>query len=76
MMTPAADLAYSRAAELAPGHPAPVFFMGLALARSGDGASAVAMWRSLLASAPANASWRPVVEDALAAVQGPPKRQP
>jgi cytochrome c-type biogenesis protein CcmH len=76
MMTPAADLAYSRAAELAPGHPAPVFFMGLALARSGDGASALAMWRSILASAPANASWRPVVEDAVAALEAPTKRQP
>lgn len=76
VMTPAAELAYSRAAELAPGYPAPVFFMGLALARSGDGASAVALWRSILANAPANASWRPVVEDAIAALQAPPKRQP
>jgi cytochrome c-type biogenesis protein CcmH len=76
IMTPAAELAYSRAAELAPGYPAPVFFMGLALARSGDGASAIAMWRSILADAPADASWRPVVEDAIAALEGPPKRQP
>jgi cytochrome c-type biogenesis protein CcmH len=69
VMTPAAELAYVRAAELAPGYPGPVFFMGLALARSGDGARAVAMWRSILADAPADASWRPIVEDAIAALQ-------
>jgi cytochrome c-type biogenesis protein CcmH len=75
VMTPAAELAYTRAAELAPGYPGPLFFMGLALARSGDGAGAIALWRSILANAPANASWRPVVEDAIAALEAPPKRQ-
>jgi len=74
IMTPAAELAYSRAAELAPGYPGPLFFMGLALARSGDGAGAIAIWRSILADAPADASWRPVVEDAIAALEAPPKR--
>ena len=48
-LTPAGELAYRRAAELAPGHPAPRFFLGLALARSGDRAGAVAMWRQILA---------------------------
>jgi cytochrome c-type biogenesis protein CcmH len=76
VMTPAAELAYTRAAELAPGYPGPLFFMGLALARSGDGARAIGMWRSILANAPADASWRPVVEDAIAALQTPPNRQP
>ena len=69
MLTPAAELAYARAAELAPGHPAPRFFLGLALARSGDGAGALAQWREVLANAPADASWRPLVEDAVAALQ-------
>jgi cytochrome c-type biogenesis protein CcmH len=73
VMTPAAELAFTRAAELSPGHPAPLFFMGLALARSGDGAGAVALWRSILADAPANASWRPIVEDAIAALQPSPR---
>ncbi len=75
VLTPASDLAYRRAAELAPGHPAPLFFMGLALARSGDGDGAVALWKELLASAPADAPWRPMVEDAVAALQpkAPPK---
>ena len=68
VITPAAQLAYGRAAELAPGHPAPPFFLGLALARSGDPAGAVELWRAILAEAPADASWRPLVEDALMAL--------
>ena len=67
-LTPAAQFAYQRAAELAPGHPAAPFFYGLALARSGDRAGAMALWRQILAEAPADASWRPLVEDAVAAL--------
>jgi len=70
-LTPASDLAYRRAIELAPEYPAPRFFYGLALARSGDGKAAIALWRQILAEAPADASWRPVVEDAIAALEGP-----
>ena len=76
MLTPAAELAYRRAAELAPGHPAAPFFFGLALARSGDRAGAVAQWRRILADAPADASWRPLVEDAVAALGSPPPPPP
>lgn len=72
MLTPAAELAYRRAAELAPGHPAAPFFFGVALARSGDRPGAVALWREILAEAPADASWRPLVEDAVAALGSPP----
>jgi len=61
VLTPASEYAYQRAAELAPGHPAPLFFMGLALARSGDRDGALAAWRQVLASAPAKAEWRPMV---------------
>jgi cytochrome c-type biogenesis protein CcmH len=66
VLTPAAQFAYERAAKLAPGHPAPPFFLGLALARSGDRAGAVKLWKQLLADAPAGASWRPLVEQAIA----------
>jgi len=72
MLTPSAELAYRRAAELAPGHPAAPFFFGLALARSGDREGAVAMWKQVLADAPADASWRPLVEDAIAALSARP----
>ena len=73
-LTPASFLAFQRAQELAPGYPAPRFFLGLALARSGDGEAAVRLWRQVLAEAPANASWRPLVEDAILALE-PPRRR-
>jgi cytochrome c-type biogenesis protein CcmH len=74
VLTPAAQFAYERAAKLAPGHPAPPFFLGLALARSGDRAGAVKLWKQLLADAPVDASWRPLVEQAIATLsQGPAK---
>ena len=70
-LTPPAELAYRRAAELVPGHPAPPFFYGLALARSGDRQKTVELWRQILAKAPANASWRPLVEQGVAALSEP-----
>ena len=68
VMTPAASLAFERAEALAPGHPAAPFFEGLALARSGAPGEAVTIWRTILADAPPDASWRPLVEDAIAAL--------
>lgn len=62
-LTPAARLAYGRAAELAPGYPAPKFFLGLAEARSGNPEEALRLWREILATAPAGASWRPMIEE-------------
>lgn len=67
-MTPAAELAFDRAEALWPGHPATRFFRGLALIRSGKADAGIAMWREALASAPADASWRPMVENGLAAM--------
>ena len=71
VLTPPAQLAFERAAALAPTYPAPRFFYGLALARSGNGPAAVALWKQLLADAPAEASWRPLVEDAILAIDRP-----
>ena len=71
VLTPAAQLAYERAVQLAPGHPGAPFFFGIALARSGDRDSAVTLWRQILADAPADAEWRPMVEDAIAAMERP-----
>lgn len=71
-LTPASEFAYRRAAELSPGYPAPPFFFGIALLRSGDAQSAVALWQEVLARAPADASWRPLVEDVVAVVRNPP----
>ena len=70
-LTPPAELAYRRAAELTPGEPAAPFFYGLALARSGDPDAALAIWRDVLARAPAKAGWRPLVEGGIAALSDP-----
>ena len=75
-LNPAARLAYRNAAALAPAHPAPPFFLGLAEARSGNADDAVRLWRGILAKAPANASWRPLVEDAALAIGGGPAPPP
>ena len=70
-LTPPAEFAYQRAEELLPGHPAAPFFYGLALARSGDRQAAIAQWRAILATAPAEASWRPLIEQGIRALSGP-----
>jgi cytochrome c-type biogenesis protein CcmH len=73
-LTPPAELAYRRAAEMAPGHPGALFFYGLAMARSGDRGDAVVIWKQILASAPKDAEWRPLVEQGVAALDDGPKR--
>jgi cytochrome c-type biogenesis protein CcmH len=75
-MTPAAELAYRRAEQAAPGHPAAPFFYGLALARSGDRDGALAQWRRILTKAPADAEWRPMVEQGVTALSTPPPNHP
>ncbi|HVU30001.1 MAG TPA: tetratricopeptide repeat protein [Sphingomicrobium sp.] len=74
-LTPPAELAYRRAEEVVPGHPAAPFFHGLALARSGDREGALKEWRQILASAPPDASWRPLVEQGIAALDGGPPQK-
>ena len=66
MVSPAATYAFQRAAEISPQHPGPPFFMGLALAQSGQFAQARAIWTELLARAPADAPWRADLEARLA----------
>ena len=72
-ITPPAELAYQRADQLAPGNGAGRFFYGLALARSGDPQAGVKVWRQILATAPKDASWRPLIEQGVQALgQRPP----
>jgi len=66
MMTPSAELAFRRAAQIAPEHPGPKFFFGLALAQGGKFDEAERIWRGLLETAPPDASWRPMIEERLA----------
>lgn len=65
-VSPAATFAFQKAAEIAPQHPGPPFFMGLALAQSGQFAQARAIWTELLARAPSDAPWRADLESRLA----------
>lgn len=69
LMTPAAELAFNRAAKIAPNHPGPKFFYGLALAQGGKYDEAEAIWRDILATAPPDASWRPMIEQRIAMIE-------
>ena len=76
MITPAATLAYARARALAPTLPAPLFFEGLALARSSQRDEALALWRRALALTPPGTSYRPIIEGGIAALSGAPLPAP
>jgi len=58
MLSPSALYAYRKAAEAAPQAPGPPWFLGLALAQSGQFDQARAIWAQLLAQAPQDAPWR------------------
>jgi cytochrome c-type biogenesis protein CcmH len=65
-LSPAAMLAYRRAAIADPAAPGPPFFLGMALIRSGRFDEGRALWAGLLARSPADAPWRPVLTNQLA----------
>ena len=62
VLSPAADLAFRRAVSLAPEHPGPLIFYGIALAQNGRLEEAEARWRQALARSPAKAPWREGLE--------------
>ena len=68
MMSPAAQLAFQRAAAIAPNHPGPRFFYGLALAQGGDYDGAERVWRELLPTIPADSQFRTITEQRLQAL--------
>jgi cytochrome c-type biogenesis protein CcmH len=57
-VSPAAQFAFERAAQLAPQHPGPPFFHGLALIREGKFAEARPFWAKAVELTPAEASYR------------------
>lgn len=65
-LTPAALYAYERAERADPASPGPGFFLGVALIRSGRPVEARAVWAGMLERAPADAAWRPGLEERLA----------
>ena len=48
------------------------YYLGLAAEQDGQAAEAASIWRAMLAKAPPDAPWRPLVRDALARVGGSP----
>ena len=71
-LSPAAEFAFQRGAQLSPAHPGPPFFMGLALANSGRTEDAGQVWRGLLAHTPHDAAWKADLEARLTAIGGMP----
>ncbi|HVR89496.1 MAG TPA: tetratricopeptide repeat protein [Novosphingobium sp.] len=65
-LSPAALYAYRRAEQAAPDHPGPPFFLGLALAQSGQLVEARKLWADLLARSPKDSPWRADLEQRLA----------
>ena len=65
-LTPPAAMAYERAIRADPDSPAAPFFLGLGMAQSGQFMEARSLWASLLENAPADARWRPEVEQRMA----------
>jgi tetratricopeptide (TPR) repeat protein len=66
VVTPPARYAFEHASMLAPKNPAPAYFMALDYAQIGDLDTAEKIWRQILATSPADAPWRPLVNQKLA----------
>ncbi len=73
IITPAAQFAFQKAADISPEHPGPPFFLGMAYAQSGKIDQARAIWTELLERSPEEAPWRKDLESRLAAME---KMQP
>ena len=69
IITPAAQFAFQRAAEISPEHPGPPFFLGMAYAQSGNIDQARAIWTELLERSTDDAPWRADLESRLAAME-------
>ncbi len=69
IITPAAQFAFQRAADISPEHPGPPFFLGLAFAQSGKIDRARAIWTELLERSSDDAPWRADLESRLEAME-------
>jgi len=82
MMNPAAQLAFGQAERLAPGHPGPRYFYGLALGQGGNFAEAERIWQELLADPELPDQYRAAIEQQLPVLRnartrsGPPGPPP
>jgi len=70
VVTSEAKAEFERAIALDAGDVKASYFMGLAAEQDGRTADAGSIWRAMLAKAPADAPWRPLVQAALARIGG------
>jgi cytochrome c-type biogenesis protein CcmH len=75
VVTAEAKAEFERAVAQSADEPKASYFLGLAAEQDGRQADAAAIWRGMLAKAPADAPWRPLIEAALARVGDPPRRR-
>jgi len=68
VVTADSKAAFERAAAIEPGHVQATFFLGIAARQDGRDAEAARIWRDLIAKAPPNAPWLPMVREQLAHV--------
>jgi cytochrome c-type biogenesis protein CcmH len=73
VVTADARAAFDEARKLAPLNPKGLYYLAIARDQDGDKAGAVADLKVLLASAPADAGWKPMVEERIAAIEGAPQ---
>ena len=71
VVTAEAKAEFERAVAQNADEPRANYFLGLAAEQDGRQADAAAIWRAMLAKAPADAPWRPLVQAALARVGSP-----
>jgi cytochrome c-type biogenesis protein CcmH len=71
VVTAEAKAEFERAVAQNAGEPKANYFLGLAAEQDGRPADAAAIWQGLLARAPADAPWRPLLQAALARVGAP-----
>ena len=70
VVTSEAKAEFERAVALDASEVKASYFLGLAAEQDGRAAEAAAIWRAMLAKAPTDAPWRPLVQAALARVGG------
>lgn len=61
-VVPAARLAFDRASQRDPEHPAPQFYLGLSWLQAGAATRALEVWQPLAATAPADAPWKATLD--------------
>jgi cytochrome c-type biogenesis protein CcmH len=71
VITAEAKAEFERAVALNADEVKASYFLGLAAEQDGRTAEAASIWRAMLAKAPGDAPWRPLVQGALARVGGP-----